>query len=61
MFQVHTIAIILHTSQVILKIFQVSLQQYMNHEYWSSNLQMFKQDLEKAEEPEIKWPTWLRS
>ena len=32
MFQVHTIAIILHTSQVILKIFQVSLQQYMNHE-----------------------------
>jgi len=57
----HTIAIILHTSQVILKIFQVSLQQYMNHEYSSSNLQMFKQDLEKAEEPEIKWPTCIRS
>ena len=61
MFQVHTIAIILHTSQVILKIFQVSLQQYMNHEYSSSNLQMFKQDLEKAEEPEIKLPTSIGS
>ena len=32
--------------------FQVRLQQYMNHE-----LQMFKLDLEKAEEPEIKLPT----
>ena len=41
-------------SQVMLKIFQVSLQQYMNHECLSSSLQMFKQDLEKAEEPEIK-------
>ena len=24
---------------------------------WTVNLQMFKLDLEKAEEPEIKWPT----
>ena len=33
----------------MLKILQARLQQYMN-------FQMFKMDLEKAEEPEIKWP-----
>ena len=36
----------------MLKILQARLQQYMNLE-----LQMFKLDLEKAEEPEIKLPT----
>jgi len=36
----------------MLKILQARLQQYMNDE-----LQMFKLDLEKAEEPEIKLPT----
>ena len=36
----------------MLKILQARLQQYVNHE-----LQMFKLDLEKAEEPEIKLPT----
>ena len=36
----------------MLKIFQARLQQYMNRE-----LQVFKLDLEKAEEPEIKLPT----
>ena len=36
----------------MLKILQARLQQYMNCE-----LQMFKLDLEKAEEPEIKLPT----
>ena len=35
----------------MVKILQARLQQYMNCE-----LQMFKLDLEKAEEPEIKWP-----
>ena len=35
----------------MLKILQARLQQYMNCE-----LQMFKLDLEKVEEPEIKWP-----
>ena len=40
----------LYTSKVMLKILQDRLQQYMN-------LQMFKLDLEKAEEPEIKLPT----
>ena len=45
----HTIALISHTSKVMLKILQARLQQYMNRE-----LQMFKLVLEKAEEPEIK-------
>ena len=44
----------LHASHtlVMLKILQVRLQQYINHE-----LPMFKLILEKAEEPEIKLPT----
>ena len=44
-----TIALISQTSTVMLKILQARLQQYVNHE-----LHMFKLDLEKAEEPEIK-------
>ena len=36
----------------MLKILQARLQQS-----WTMNFQMFKLDLEKAEEPEIKWPT----
>ena len=47
-----TIALISHTSKVMLKILQARLQQYMN-----VNFQMFKLVLEKAEEPEIKLPT----
>ena len=46
------IALISHTSKVMLKILQAMLQQYMNCE-----LQMFKLDSEKTEEPEIKLPT----
>ena len=38
------------------KIIQARLQQYMNRE-----LQRFKLDLEKAEEPEIKLPTSVGS
>ena len=45
----HTIALISHTSKVMLKILQARLQQYMNCDF-----QMFKLDLEKTEEPEIK-------
>ena len=45
-----TIALISHASKVMLKILQARLQQYVN-------IQMFKLDLEKAEEPEIKLPT----
>ena len=40
----------------MLKILQARLQQYVNRE-----LQMFKVDLEEAEEPEIKLPTSLGS
>ena len=43
----HTIALISHTSKVMLQILQSRLQQY-------ENFQMFKLGLEKAEEPEIK-------
>ena len=50
----------LHSShrlaKVMLKILQVRLQQCVNQ-----NFQMFKLDLEKAEEPEIKLPTSFRS
>ena len=46
-----TIALISHGSKVMLKILQVRLQQYMNHE-----LPDVQVDLEKAEEPEIKLP-----
>ena len=46
------IALISYASKVMLKILQARLQQYVNHE-----LQMFKLDLEKAEEPEIKLST----
>ena len=51
-----TVALISHASKVMLKILQARLQQYVNHE-----LQMFKLDLEKAEEPEIKLPTFTGS
>ena len=51
-----TIALISHTSKVILKILQARLQQYVNQ-----NFQMFKLDLEKAEDPETKLPTSVGS
>ena len=43
----HTTALISHVSEVLLKILQARLQQYVNQE-----LQMFKLVLEKAEEPD---------
>ena len=49
----HTIALILPTSKVMLRILQAGLQ----NSTWTENFQMFKLDLEKAEEPEIKLPT----
>ena len=51
-----TIALISHTSKVMLKILQARLQQYVNHE-----LPDVKLVLEKAEEPEIKLPTFAGS
>ena len=52
----YTIALISHTSKVMLKILQARLQQYTNLE-----LQIYKLDLENAEEPEIKLPTSIES
>ena len=45
-----------HASKVMLKILQAKIQQYTNQEF-----QIVKLDLEKAEEPEIKWPTSVGS
>ena len=47
----HTIALISHASKVMLKILQASLNSTR-----TMNFQMFKLELEKAEEPEIKLP-----
>ena len=52
----HTIVLISHASEVMLKILQDKLQQYV-----TENFQMFKLDLEKAEEPETKLPTSVGS
>ena len=52
-----TIALISHASKVMLKILQARLQQFVNHKLF----QMFKLDLEKAEEPEIKLTTSIGS
>ena len=51
-----TIALISHTSKVMIKIPQARLQQYVNHE-----LPVVQARLEKAEEPEIKFPTSIGS
>ena len=48
----HTIALISHSSRVMLKILQPAFSNM-----WTMNFQMYKLVLEKAEEPEIKWPT----
>ena len=47
-----TTALISHASKVMLKILQARLQQYVNHEHPD-----VQADLEKAEEPEIKFTT----
>ena len=54
-----TIALISHASKVMLNIFQARLQPkpWTSRCTWTKNFQMFKLDLEKAEEPEIKSPT----
>ena len=52
----HTIALISHTSKVMLKILQVRLQQYMNCE-----LPDVQAGFRKAEEPEIKLLTSIGS
>ena len=47
-----TIALISHAGKAMVKILQARLQQYV-----TVNFQMFKLDLENAEEPNIKVPT----
>ena len=47
----HTIALVSHIRKIMLKILQVF------NSTWTVDIQMFKLDLEKAEEPEIKLPT----
>ena len=51
-----TIELISHASKVMLKILQVRLQQYVNHE-----LPDVQAGFKKAEEPEIKLPTFAGS
>ena len=52
----HTIALISHASRVMLKILQDSF-----NSTWTKKFQMFKLDLEKAEEQEIQLPTYAGS
>ena len=47
-----TTALISHATKVMLNILQARLQSM-----WTENFQMYKLDVEKAEEPEIKLPT----
>ena len=56
MFNYHLMAHISHVSKVMLKFLQGGLQQYMNKTF-----QMYKLDLEKAGEPEIKLSTSVES
>ena len=51
-----TIALISHASNVMLKILQPGF-----NSMWTANFQMFKLDLEKAKEPEIRFPTSVGS
>ena len=53
----HKITVISNTSKVMLRTLQARLQQYVNR----VNFLMFKLVLEKAEEPEIKLPTFTGS
>ena len=50
----HTVALISHTSKIMLKILQARLQQYMKQELTVVQTGF---GLEKAENPEIKLPT----
>ena len=52
----HTIALISHSSKVMLKILQARLQQYMNHE-----LPDVQAGFRKSRKPEIKLPTSVGS
>ena len=53
---IQTIALISHASKITLKILQLGFSST-----WTENFQMFKLDLEKSVEPEIKLPTTIGS
>ena len=53
-----TIALTSLASRFMLKILQARLQ---SNRTWIKNLQMYKMDLEKSEEPEIKLPIFIES
>ena len=52
----HMIALISHASKVMVK-----FSKWGFNSTWTENFQMFKLDLEKEEEPEIKLPTSFTS
>ena len=52
-----TIALISQANKVMLRILQARLVRTRYSSMWTVNFQVFKLDLEKAEEPEIKLPT----
>ena len=52
----HTIAIISYASKVMLNILQLGF-----NSTWTKNFQMYKLDLGKGEEPEMKLPTFIES
>ena len=52
----HTVVLILHASKVMLKILQARLQQYVNHDLPEVYI-----GFRKAEEPEVKLPTFIGS
>ena len=56
MLKYYTIALISHTSKVMLKILQPGF-----NSRWTVNFQMFKLFSEKAEQPETKVPTFTGS
>ena len=52
----HTVVLILHASRLCSKSFKLGFSSM-----WAENFQMYKLGLEKAEEPEIKQPTFIGS
>ena len=56
-----TIALISQANKVMLIILQARLVRTRYSSMWTVNFQVFKLDLEKAEEPEIKLPTFVGS
>ena len=52
----HTVTLISYASKIMLKIFHLGFRSM-----WTEDFLMYKLDLEKAEEPEIKLPIYAES